>query len=110
VMELGMEYVYAALLLHKAGKSVDEEGVRKVVEAAGIEADDVSIKALIAALGQVNIDEVLKSAAAQPVAAAPAPAAPAQAPAAEEKKAAKEEEKKEKEEETALEGLSSLFG
>jgi large subunit ribosomal protein L12 len=105
-----MEYVYAALLLHKAGKSVDEEGVRKVVEAAGIEADDVSIKALIAALGQVNIDEVLKSATAQPVAAAPAPAAPAQAPAAEEKKAAKEEEKKEKEEETALEGLSSLFG
>ncbi|MGC9116847.1 MAG: 50S ribosomal protein P1 [Conexivisphaera sp.] len=107
-----MEYVYAALLLHKAGKEVDEEGIKRVVEAAGIQADDVSVKALVAALKNVNIDEVLKSAAAAPVAAAPAAAAPAAAPAAEEKKPAKEEKKEERkeEEEAALEGLASLFG
>ena len=105
---MGMEYVYAALLLHKAGKGVDEESLRKVVEAAGISADEIRIKALVAALSQVNIDEVLKSAAAMPVAAPAAPAA--STPAAEEKKPAKEEEAKKEEEETALEGLSSLFG
>nr|WP_232085507.1 50S ribosomal protein P1 [Conexivisphaera calida] len=109
-MELGMEYVYAALLLHKAGKGVDEDSLKKVVEAAGISADEIRIKALVAALSQVNIDEVLKSAAVMPVAAPAAPAAAAAAPAAEEKKPAKEEEAKKEEEETALEGLSSLFG
>ena len=30
-----MEYVYAALVLHKLGKPVDEEGLKKVIEAAG---------------------------------------------------------------------------
>ncbi|BBE42927.1 50S ribosomal protein P1 [Conexivisphaera calida] len=105
-----MEYVYAALLLHKAGKGVDEDSLKKVVEAAGISADEIRIKALVAALSQVNIDEVLKSAAVMPVAAPAAPAAAAAAPAAEEKKPAKEEEAKKEEEETALEGLSSLFG
>ncbi|MGC9189793.1 MAG: 50S ribosomal protein L12, partial [Conexivisphaera sp.] len=59
-----MEYVYAALLLHKAGKGVDEDSLKKVVEAAGISADEIRIKALVAALSQVNIDEVLKSATA----------------------------------------------
>ena len=107
---MGMEYVYAALLLHKAGKGVDEDSLKKVIEAAGISADEIRIKALVAALSQVNIDEVLKSAAVMPVAAPAAPAAAAAAPAAEEKKPAKEEEAKKEEEETALEGLSSLFG
>ncbi len=105
-----MEYVYAALLLHKAGKEVNEDGVRKVLEAAGVKVDDVRVKALVAALSEVNIDEVIKSAAAAPVVAAPA--APAQAaPAAKEEKP-KEEKKEEKkeEEEAALEGLSALFG
>ncbi|KHO55426.1 MAG: hypothetical protein QT10_C0001G0030 [archaeon GW2011_AR19] len=30
-----MEYVYGALLLHKLGKEVSEENVKKVVAAAG---------------------------------------------------------------------------
>lgn len=108
---MGMEYVYAALLLHKAGKEVNEDSVKRVVEAAGITADEIRIKALVAALSQVNIDEVIKSAAAAPVVVAQAAPAAA-APAAEEKKPAKEEKKEEekKEEETALEGLASLFG
>ena len=56
-----MEYVYASLLLHYAGKPINEENVRKVLEAAGIAIDEVKIKALVAALKEVNIDEAIKS-------------------------------------------------
>jgi large subunit ribosomal protein L12 len=99
-----MEYVYAALLLHKLKQNISEDNVKSVVKAAGVTPDDVRVKALVAALSEVNIEEALKAA---PVAvAAAAPAAGAAAPAA----AAKEEKKEEKKEEEALEGLSSLFG
>lgn len=104
-----MEYVYAALLLHSAGKDVNEDGIKKVVEASGAAADDVRIKALVAALEGVDITTVLSQAAAVPVAAAAA--APVAAPAA--KGAAKEEEKeedKEAAEESGVEGLGALFG
>ena len=99
-----MEYIYAALLLHKMGKPVNEESLSSVVKATGATPDEVKIKALASALGEVNIDEALKNAAT--MAAAPAaPAAGAAAAKAEEKP--KEEEKKEEE---ALQGLASLFG
>jgi large subunit ribosomal protein L12 len=101
-----MEYVYAALLLHKLAKPVDEDGIKKIVSAAGVKPDDVKIKALVSALGEVNIDEALKNASMAAV-AAPA-AATAAAPAAESKK--QEAPKEEKPAEEALEGLSSLFG
>ena len=102
-----MEYVYAAMLLHNAGKPIDEESVTKVLSAAGINVDASRVKALVASLSEVNIDEAIKSAAFMP-AAAPAPAAEAakEKPAEEEKK----EEEKEKKEEEALEGLGALFG
>ena len=108
-----MEYVYAVLLLHRAGKEVSEENVKKVLSAAGINPDEARVKALVAALSEVNIDEVLKSATAMPVAAPAAAPAAAPQPAEEEKKPeAKEEKKKEEEkkEEEALAGLSALFG
>jgi large subunit ribosomal protein L12 len=98
-----MEYIYAALLLHKMGKPVNEENLTSVVKATGSDPDTVKIKALASALSEVNIDEALKNAAT--MAAAPAAAAPAPAAKAEEKP--KEEEKKEEE---ALQGLASLFG
>ena len=104
-----MEYVYAALLLHSAGKDVNEDGIKKVVEASGVAADEVRIKALVAALEGVDIATVLSQAAAVPVAAAAA--APVTAPAA--KAAAKAEEKeedKEAAEESGVEGLGALFG
>lgn len=101
-----MEYVYAALLLHKLKQEINETNVKKVVKAAGTEPDEVKVKALVAALGEVNIEEALKSAPVAVAAAAPAPAAAAPAEAKKEKK--KEEEKKGEEE--ALAGLSSLFG
>jgi large subunit ribosomal protein L12 len=110
-----MEYVYAAMLLHKAGKEINEEGLTNVLTAAGITADPVRVKALVASLSEVNIDEAIKAAptmmAAAPAAAAQAPAAPAaeQKAAAPEDKKKKAEEEKAKEE-AALEGLGALFG
>ena len=102
-----MEYVYAALLLHSAGKDVTEEGIKNVVAASGVAADDVRIKALVAALEGVDISKVLSQAAAVPVAAAAAPvAAAAAAPAAKEET----EESKEAAEESGVEGLGALFG
>jgi large subunit ribosomal protein L12 len=105
-----MENVYAAMLLHKAGKEINEENVTNVLSAAGITVDAVQVKALVASLSEVNIDEAIKAAPTM-MAAAPAPAAAA--PAAEEKP--KEDKKKKAEEEkakedAALEGLGALFG
>jgi large subunit ribosomal protein L12 len=102
-----MEYVYAALLLHKLQKPITEENVNSVIKATGASPDEVKVKALVAALTEVNIDEALKAAPVA-VAASSAPTSPTSetAPAS-----TKEEEKKEeKKEEEALEGLSALFG
>jgi large subunit ribosomal protein L12 len=109
---MGMEYVYAAMLLHKAGKPVNEENLTQVLTAAGVNVDAVRVKALVASLSEVNIDEAIKS--APTMMAAPAAAAPAAAPAAEAKPKPEEKKKKEEEEkakeEAALEGLGALFG
>ncbi len=104
-----MEYVYAALLLHKLKQNITEDSVKNVVQAAGVTPDDVRVKALVAALSEVQIDEALKAAPVAVAAAAAAAPAGTAAPAAAggEEAPAKEEEKKEEE---ALEGLSSLFG
>ncbi len=106
-----MEYVHAAILLHRAGKPINEENLTKVLSAAGINADPVRVKALVASLAEVNIEEAIKSPPTF-MTAAPAPAT-APTPAPEEKpaegKKKKEEEEKEKEE-AALEGLGALFG
>ena len=103
-----MEYVYTALLLHAAGKEVKEEAVTKVLEAAGAKPDSARVKALIASLKDVNIDEAIKNAAAvQAIAAAPVAAA---GEAQSEAKAEKKEEDNKKTEEEAAEGLAGLFG
>jgi large subunit ribosomal protein L12 len=95
-----MEYIYAALLLHKAGQTVDEAGVKKVLEAAGFKPEDGRVKALIAAVADIDIEKVIKEAAV-PVAAPVAVAAPA------ETKEVKKEEKKDASEAAA--GLGALF-
>jgi large subunit ribosomal protein L12 len=107
-----MEYVYAALLLHKLKQNITEDSIKSVVKAAGATPDDVRVKALVAALSEVNIEEALKAAPVAMAAAAAAPAAGGAAPAAGEAAPSKaaEEKKEEKKEEEALEGLSSLFG
>ena len=104
-----MEYVYAAMLLHKTGQKVEEASVKKVLEAAGVKADDGRIKALVAALQGVDIEKAI---ATQAVAAAPvAAAAPAgDAKPAEGKKEEKPKEDEKKSEEAAAAGLGALFG
>jgi large subunit ribosomal protein L12 len=104
-----MEYIYAAMLLHKAGKEINETNLTQVLTAAGINADTVRVKALVASLAEVKIDEAIKSAPTMMAAPAAAPAAPAaEAKPKEEKKEKKEDEKQK--EEAALEGLGALFG
>ncbi len=100
-------YMYAALLLHKAGKPINEENLTSVVKAAGVQPEQVRVKALASALSEVNIDEALKNAASMAVAQAPA-AAPAQVGGG--AKAAEKPKEEEKKEEEALAGLASLFG
>lgn len=100
-----MEYIYAAMLLHKAGQKIEEASVKKILEAAGIKVNEARVKALVAALEGVNIDEAIEKAAV--------PVMPVAAPErkAEEKKEEKrsvEEEKKT--EEAAAAGLGALFG
>ena len=62
-----MEYVYAAMMLHSIGQDVTEENVTEILEAAGAEVDEARVKALVAALEDVDIDEAIESAAAAPV-------------------------------------------
>lgn len=96
-----MENLYAALLLHKLGKEINEENLKAVVSATGAEIDESKIKSLIASLKGVDIDKELAS--ARLVAA---PAGVSEAGAKEKKTEAVIEEKKE----SAAEGLSALFG
>ncbi len=102
-----MEYVYAALLLHKLDKEVSEANISSVVKASGTDVNEAQVKALVAALADVNIDDAVKAAPVAVAAAAPAADAPAAGG-----EAKKEEKPKDdgKTEEAAMEGLSSLFG
>ena len=102
-----MEYVYAALMLYKLQKEVTEENVTNIVKASGAEVNEAQVKALVASLADVNIEEAIKAAPVAVAAAAPAAEA---ASGGEEKKEAKAEPPSEKQEEAAMEGLSSLFG
>ncbi|MEM4703166.1 MAG: 50S ribosomal protein L12 [Candidatus Pacearchaeota archaeon] len=92
-----MEYIYAVLLLHKAGKEISEENMKKVIEAAGAKVDESSIKSLVASLKGVDIEKVLSEAKT-----------PIQQTQIQPEK--KEEKKEEKKAEEAAEGLAALFG
>lgn len=97
-----MEYIYAALLLHKAGKEVNEAHLKSVITAAGIKEDEAKVKSLIASLKGVDIDKELESASLMS-----APSAGGSHGHTEEKK---HEAPKEEKHEAAAEGLSALFG
>ncbi|MHA1934819.1 MAG: 50S ribosomal protein P1, partial [Candidatus Thorarchaeota archaeon] len=73
-----MEYVYAALLLHKAGQGLKAKKVEEVLTAAGVTPDKSRIKALLAALKDVDIEDALKGAAMPMAVAAPAGGAAAE--------------------------------
>jgi large subunit ribosomal protein L12 len=107
-----MEYIYAGMLLHKAGQEVNEANVKKVLEAASVKVDDARVKALIAALDGVNIDEAIEKASQMQAVAAPAASAPAEGGAApaDDKKEEKAAEEEKKDEAQAAAGLGALFG
>ena len=77
-----MEYVYSAMLLHKAGRQINEQSIHKVLEAAGIKVDEARVKALVAALEGVNIEEAIEKASVAMAAPIATPAAGHGAPAA----------------------------
>jgi len=102
-----MEYVYAALILHKLKKEITEENVTSIVKASGAELNEAKVKSLVASLADVDIEDAIKAA---PVAAAPVAAAAPAAAGEGKKEEKKDEAATGKSEEAAMEGLSSLFG
>jgi large subunit ribosomal protein L12 len=106
-----MKYLYSALILHDAQKEITEDAVTSILEAAGVDVDSSRVKALVAALSEVDIEDALSSAvmAAAPAAAGAAPSGGDSGAAA----AEPEEEEEEEPEGEVLdddEGLGSLFG
>jgi large subunit ribosomal protein L12 len=105
-----MEYVYAALLLHNAGKEITEDAITAILQAADVEVDAARAKALVASLDGVDIAEAIEKAAfAAPGAGAAAPVAAVEAEAPAEEAAA-EAAAEEEAEESGMEGLGALFG
>ena len=100
------EYVHAALLLHSAEQKINEKSLTKVLSAAGLKPDAVRVKALVASLDGVNIEEAIKTAATTPTVAVVSPSEEAKEAPKEEKK----EEEETKKEEEAIQGLGALFG
>jgi large subunit ribosomal protein L12 len=115
-----MEYVYAALLLHESGEEINENSVTSVLEAASVDVDESRVKALVAALEDVDIEDAVEEAAAVPAGGAggAAEAAEEEEPEAgdesdEEEATADEggdDDGEDEEEEASGEGLGDLFG
>jgi large subunit ribosomal protein L12 len=112
-----MEYVYAALILNEAGEELNEDNITAVLEAAGVDVEQSRVKALVAALEDVDIEEAIETAAAVPAAGGAAPAADeaeeAEADDADEDDEAEEAdaaEEDDEDEEADGEGLGNLFG
>ena len=114
-----MEYVYAALILNEAGEALTEDNITGVLEAAGVDVEESRVKALVAALEDVDIEEAIETAAAAPAAGASAGgAADADASAdeaddddeEEEAEAADEADDDDEEDGDGGEGLGELFG
>ncbi len=97
-----MELIYTAMLLHKAGKDITQENVNKVLSAVGITKSGDEVRALIAAMADIDVEKAIKEAAVPVASSAPAASVV-------EKKEEKKEEVKEDPEKAAA-GLSSLFG
>ncbi len=117
-----MEYVYAALILNESGEEINEDNLTGVLESAGVDVEESRVKALVAALEDVDIDEAVEEAAAVPAATGGDGAAAPAADEAEAEEAEAEEEEAEAEAEEAEEagdddddeasgeGLGELFG
>ncbi len=109
-----MEYIYAALILNESGEELNEENLTNVLDAAGVDVEESRVKALVAALEDVDIEEAVEQAAAVPAGGAASASAggadEGAADEAEEEEAAEEEEDDDEDEEAGGEGLGELFG
>ena len=112
-----MEYVYAALILHETDAEINEENLTDVLEAAGVDVEESRVKALVAALEDVDIEDAIETAAAVPAAGGGAAAGGEAEAEADEEDAEEEpeveeaeEEPEEDEEDVSGEGLGDLFG
>jgi large subunit ribosomal protein L12 len=110
-----MEYVYAALILNETDEEINEDNITAVLEAAGVDVEESRVKALVAALEDVDIEEAIETAAAAPAAAPAGGAAGGDEESEEldttdEEEEAAEEEEDEDEDESSGEGLGELFG
>lgn len=113
-----MEYIYAALIVNETDEELNEDNITSVLEAAGADVEESRVKALIAALEDVDIEEAVDQAAAVPAGGASAGAGgaaeaePEEAETEEEEEAeeAEAEEEEEEEDEADGEGLGQLFG
>ncbi|EMA16020.1 50S ribosomal protein P1 [Haloarcula amylolytica] len=115
-----MEYVYAALILNEADEEINEDNLTDVLEAAGVDVEESRVKALVAALEDVDIEEAVDQAAAAPVPASGGAAAPAEGDADEADEADEEADEEaaddggddddDEDDEASGEGLGELFG
>lgn len=110
-----MEYVYAALMLNETGEEINEENLTGVLDAAGVNVQESRVKALVAALEDLNIDQAVEEASAVPAAAPTGAGTETEAePEAEEEEAdeaeSEEEQPEDEDEEASGEGLGELFG
>ncbi len=112
-----MEYVYAALILHETGEEINEDNLTGVLDAAGVDVEESRVKALVAALEDVDIEEAIETAAAVPAAGAGgAAAADAAEDADDEAEAEADDDEAEAEadddedDDDGGEGLGELFG
>src|SRR6056297_1466210 len=114
-----MEYVYAALILNESGDEINEDNLTDVLEAAGVSVEESRVKALVAALEDVDIEEAVEQAAAAPVPASGGAAAPAEGgddeadhdePSEDEVAEAEEADDDDGDDEADGEGLGELFG
>ncbi len=111
-----MEYVYAALILNETDEEINEDNITGVLDAAGVDVEESRVKALVAALEDVDIEEAVSEAAAVPAAGAAGGAAASAADDDddEEEEAdvpdTTEDDDDDEEEEASGEGLGNLFG
>jgi large subunit ribosomal protein L12 len=113
-----MEYVYSALILHESGEELNEDNITAVLESAGVDVEQSRVKALVAALEDVDVEEALETAAAVPAAGGATAVAAGDSDEADEAEAddgeeadeAEADEGDDDEDEADGEGLGNLFG
>jgi large subunit ribosomal protein L12 len=105
-----MEYLHAALVLHSTGKDVSEKGIGAIIKAAGGKPDEAKIKALVATLSSIDIEEAIKGASFMTAVASGSTKTDDSTTREQIMGSKDEEEEAEEEEEGDDLGLASLFG